>query len=430
MNLLPSSPGKCLVCRKNISKKSAEIHLKSYQVQKSPRSPAFLIEVTAENRPEYWMYLSCSPDGTLEMLDLLLKQIWMNDDHMSSFSIGEEEYTSSPENSALKVALGKVFRPGMIITYTYNFFSPTVLHLAVLNCPPSHVTPKGSICVVARNSRISYDCDICGKNADFFCDECYCETGTPFICKDCLSEHDCSYEQIQVIPDTPIIGIEAFIEEPDIILRWYPEGWTKDEIVSPELCELLDDYYERNIKEFDDEEENGESFFQNLADNIPLASMYNEKEGEEKQRIIPSLFAKSLVNQFVEELILSQGLQPKKPPHQEPLSIDRYDRIRKGIEDFCRGDNSPPIFEACILMLDNLAGNLNGPLSKGNCLLWSSAIIFTQYQENGLINRGDTTSCAEMIASFFGVKPNMTRIRSSDIRTALDMKCEDRTFSQ
>jgi len=27
-----------------------------------------------------------------------------------------------------------------------------------------------------------------------------------------------------------------------------------------------------------------------------------------------------------------------------------------------------------------------------------------------------------MIAAFFGVKPNMTRIRSSDIRTALDMK--------
>jgi hypothetical protein len=73
-------------------------------------------------------------------------------------------------------------------------------------------------------------------------------------------------------------------------------------------------------------------------------------------------------------------------------------------------------------MLDNLAANQKSPLHKGDCLLWSSAIIFTQYQENGLITKGKTTSCAEMIAAFFGVKPNMTRIRSSDVRTALDMK--------
>ena len=375
------------------------------------------------------MYLSCAPDATLEKIDILLKQIWMNDDHLSSFSIEGEEYAPYPESSAMKGKVGKIFRPGITFTYTYNFFSPTVLHLVVLKSPPDHIPPKGSIQVVARNSRIPYDCDLCGDKAEFFCDECYLESGTPLICKDCLLEHDCSYEQIQVIPNTPLIGIESFTEEPDLVVRWYPDGWTKDEIISPELYELLDEYYERYIEEYDDEEEDGELSVQDNPDVIPLAGIYGEKDGEEIKGNIPSSIAKTLLEHLVDELVRSQGLQPRKPTQQEPLSIDRYDRIRTGIEDFCRADDSPPILEGCILMLDTLAGNLKSPLHKGDCLLWSSAIIFTQYQENGLIKRGDTTSCAEMIAAFFGVKPNMTRISSSEIRTALDMKCENRKAS-
>lgn len=437
MILLPSSPGQCLVCRKEITRKSAEMHLISYQKQEKATPPAFLIEVTAENRPEYWMYLSCSPDATLDKIDILLKQIWMGDDHLSLFTIEGEEYVPHPERSTLKVKVKELFRPGIAFTYAYNFYSPTVLHLVVLMSPPDHIPPKGSICVVARNSRIPYDCDLCGDKAEFFCDECYLETGAPLICKDCLREHDCSDEQLQVIPNTPVIGIEPFTEEPDLTVRWYPDGWTKDEIIAPELYEMLDEYYERDREEYDegdlrtlyDEEEDGEASVQDNPDGTPFAGIYDEIEGEEIKGNIPSLFAKSLIDHLVEELLRSQGLQPRKPPQQEPLSIDRYDKIRAGIEDFCRSVDSPPILEGCILMLDCLAGNLKSPLHKGNCMLWSSAIIFTQYQENGFIKRGDTTSCAEMIAAFFGVKPNMTRISSSEIRTALDMKWENRKAS-
>ena len=66
MTLLPSSPGQCLVCRKDISRKSAEIHLISHKKKKSPKPSAYLIEVTAQGHPEYWMYLSSLPDATLE----------------------------------------------------------------------------------------------------------------------------------------------------------------------------------------------------------------------------------------------------------------------------------------------------------------------------------------------------------------------------
>ena len=376
------------------------------------------------------MYLSSSPDANLMDIDTLLKDIWMGDDHLSSFFIEGEEYTSYPDSSAMKVKVKQIFRPGITFTYTYNFFSPTVLHLVIIERPPDHIPPKGSIRVVARNSRIPYDCDICGSKADFFCDECYLEGGTPLICKHCLPDHECSYEQIQVIPNSPLFGIEYFSEEPDLIVRWYPEGWTRDEIIPPDLNILLDQYYEKYIEEDDEcdfpvtneEEEDGEAPIQDKGYLIPLASIYGKKEVENPKGDIPSLYAKTLIDNLVEELMRSHGHPRVKPLQQEPLSNERYDRIRTGIEDFCRADDSPPILEGCILMLDNLAENLKSPLHKGECLLWSSAIIFTQYQENGLIKKGNTTPCAEMIAAFFGVKPNMTRIRSSDIRTALDMK--------
>ncbi|PWR73157.1 hypothetical protein ACKUB1_11675 [Methanospirillum stamsii] len=87
MTLLPSSPGLCLACGKNITRKSAEIHLISHQKRKPSKPSAYLIEVTVEDHPEYWMYLSSYPDTTLEDIDLLLKDLWMGDDHISSFLI-------------------------------------------------------------------------------------------------------------------------------------------------------------------------------------------------------------------------------------------------------------------------------------------------------------------------------------------------------
>jgi len=430
MTLLPSSPGQCLVCRKDISRKSAEVHLISHKKKKSPKPSAYLIEVTAEGHPEYWMYLSSLPDATLEDIDLLLKDIWMGDDHISSFTIEGEEYTSYPDSSGMKVRVGKVFRPGMTCTYTCNYSSPTVLHLVVLDRQTAYTPSNSSICVVARNSRISYDCDICGSKADFFCDECYHEGGTPLICKHCLLLHECSYEEVQVIPDSPLFGIEYFAEEPDRLVRWYPDGWTGDEIISPELYELLDRYFEKymeedeecDLQDSDEDEDDEVPSVPGRSGSLPPGVKYDRKDTEEMKGTITSGSVTTLIDLYIKELRRSYGIEPKTPPQQEPLSIDRYDTIRAGIEDFCKADNSPSILEGCILMLDNLAANLKSPLHKGDCLLWSSAIIFTQYQENGLITKGKTTSCAEMIAAFFGVKPNMTRIRSSDIRTALDMK--------
>ncbi|PWR69667.1 DUF6398 domain-containing protein [Methanospirillum stamsii] len=330
----------------------------------------------------------------------------------------------------MNVSVGKIFKPGITGIYTYNFYSPKVLHLAVLKGQPAYTPANGSICVIARNSQIPYDCDICGSKADFFCDECYHEGGTPLICKHCLPLHDCSYEHIQVIPNSPLFGIEYFAEEPDRIVRWYPEGWTRDEIISPNLYELLEQYFKKSITEdgecdlqdsIEDEDDEvtsvmGTSVFP------PSAYISDKKESDDMKSNNPSGFATTLINLYIKELKRSYGIQPKKPPQYEPLSRVRYDKIRAGIEDFCRVDDSPPILRSCILMLDNLTENLKSPLHKGDCLLWSSAIIFTQYQENGLIKKGKTTACAEMIATCFGVKPNMTRIRSSDIRTALDMK--------
>ena len=365
------------------------------------------------------MYLSSLPDATLEDNALLLKDIWMGDDHISSFIIEGEEYTSYPDSSGMKVRVGKVFRPGMTCTYTCNYFSPMILHLVILERQPTYTPVNGSICVVARNSRISYDCDICGSKADFFCDECYHKGGTPLICKHCLLLHDCCFEQIQVIPDSPLFGIEYFAEEPDRLVRWYPEGWTGDEIISPELYELLDQYFEKYMEE--DEDDEVPSVPGRLG-SLSIGENYDRKDSEDMISTLPSGFATTLIDLYIKELRRSYGIEPKTPPKQEPLSIDRYDKIRTGIENFCKADDSPPILEECILMLDSLAENLKSPLHKGDCLLWSSAIIFTQYQENGLITKGKTTSCAEMIAAFFGVKPNMTRIRSSEIRTALDMK--------
>jgi len=543
------------------------MHLKSYQIQNSPRRPAFLIEVFAEGYPEYWMYLAASPDATLGVIDTLLKEIWMGDDQVSTFSFKRKEYTLYPDSSDLKIRLGKIFLPGFTCTYTNNHFKPTVLHLVIKSLPPDHTPAKGSICVIARNSRVPYDCDICGNKADFFCNECYQEGGDPLICKHCLPDHDCSFEHIQIIPNSPLFGIERFTEDPDRIVRWYPAGWTRDEIIPPDLDILLDQYNQKFIEEDDeygfsmypdittsmerirgyffgvinfflsteytafnpdhlkyyrevilqfllhtdrydcldpstwepvliqtilcehlvflpkslpfdlenvieilsrlfryfqkaglvgqsddlikglqdykftfmdncnslnynyfikslvscDDEDNVVASVFDKSDILPLSKIYDEMESEDLNVDISLEYTKSLIDGLIEDLFRIHGRPPAKPIYHEPLSKDRYDTIRTGLEDYCKADDSPPILEECILMLDNLAGNLQSPLHKGECLLWSSAIIYTQYQENGLIKNGNASSCAEKIATFFEVKPNMARIRSSEIRKALDM---------
>jgi len=51
---------------------------------------------------------------------------------------------------------------------------------------------------------------------------------------------------------------------------------------------------------------------------------------------VPSGFATTLIDLYIKELRRSYGIEPKTPPKQEPLSIDRYDTIRRRIDFFSR----------------------------------------------------------------------------------------------
>ncbi|MFH0967328.1 MAG: DUF6398 domain-containing protein [Methanobacteriota archaeon] len=508
------------------------------------------------------MYLSASPDTTLRVIDLLLKQVWGGNDEMCSFFVEGEEYTSYPDSSRLNVRVEKIFCPGRTCTYTDKSLLPTVIHIVFLQRSPDYIPAKGSVCVIARNSRIAYDCDICGSFADFFCDECYQEGRPPLICKHCLPVHDCSFEQIQIIPNSPRFGVDGYIEAPDLAIRWYPAGWARDEIVPPDLYALLNQYYKQFMEEEDEDEfptlpnlkESMIGIREMFGDEInlfiieectdlgtrhlkfyrevvlqflfhqeryygtelsdweeilirtimcehlvflpklvpfPLGKVieilsrffrYLQKRGflDRCDNLITELYESawvfmencnlenyeyyitlvyssdihhvelesdlydplflplSMIFDKMEEddLIGSETKQatdsigmdrftPNKTSLYNTslsghLPIIRYDAIRTEIERFCRTGESSDVLYGCIRMLDELAEYSFSPLHKGNCPLWASAIVYSVYQDNRLIIRGSATFCAERIATFFGVSPNMTRSRSSELKKAVN----------
>ena len=216
------SYGKCYVCQKTFVKKVMTKHLQSCikrnntieaaSSQKNIKKVKYF-HIVAEGKDylsDYWLHIKASAAATLEELDNLLREIWLECcGHLSLFRIDNEEYFSEPdedwEQEGMNVKLNNVLSLNKKFYHEYDFGSTTYLKLKVV--AESYDELKGSnIEVIARNDQPPIICSYCDKLATKICTECLW-SGEGWLCDDCAKNHKCSEEMFLPVVNSSRTGI-------------------------------------------------------------------------------------------------------------------------------------------------------------------------------------------------------------------------------
>ena len=142
-----TSRGTCSLCGKDYGKGQMTTHLKSCLRKAAgavsakggsgaEKSRAFHLVVEGYRLAEYWMHLEAPVSETLEDLDHLLRQTWLERcGHLSCFVVGRQVYSSftgddffdTSDDDSMDFKLGQVLRPGLKFKYEYDFGDTTEL---------------------------------------------------------------------------------------------------------------------------------------------------------------------------------------------------------------------------------------------------------------------------------------------------------------
>ena len=213
------SRGQCVFCRKFYARGGMTRHLQACKARAEAqeaatgrKSKAFHLIAEGLYTPEYWLHLELPETITLEDLDQFLRDIWLECcGHLSMFEIEGQRYTQLfddgyfPEDKAMTVKLGRVFRPGLEMDYEYDFGSSTDLKLKVVDERTGKVSGQ-EIKLMARNDPPKILCDVCGKPATQICTMCLYE-GEGALCEEHAETHDCGEDYFLPIVNSPRVGV-------------------------------------------------------------------------------------------------------------------------------------------------------------------------------------------------------------------------------
>jgi hypothetical protein len=116
--------------------------------------------IEASSDPRSWLHLEGRGDASLEMLDRLLRDTWLECcEHMSAFYVAGLE----PD---MESRLGSVFcKKGNRFRYEYDFGTPTRLQGRVIGFREGSIG-TGAVRLLARNTAPTRRCAACGSPAD------------------------------------------------------------------------------------------------------------------------------------------------------------------------------------------------------------------------------------------------------------------------
>jgi hypothetical protein len=150
-------------------------------VQQIQKMKTLHLVVEGEHMPRYWLHLEVATSATLEMLDQLLRDIWLECcGHLSAFTIDGMRYCRDEEmgdlrgwlvgKQAMQATVGEVMRLGQISSYEYDFGSTTALRVKVI--ATREVEPGKALRILARNVLPPVPCDLCDQPATRMCLRC------------------------------------------------------------------------------------------------------------------------------------------------------------------------------------------------------------------------------------------------------------------
>lgn len=185
--------------------------------RKAKSADTFLISVEGKYLPQYWMYLEARADATLDDIDALLRNVWLECcGHLSAFNMPGKRYDSMPddlgeffddeeETGGMDEKLNRAISPGMKIDYEYDFGTTTELTLKVVS-RHSNRSPKKAVEILARNEEPQIPCDHCGAPAKKVCSSCVW-SGEGWVCNKCKRKHKCDEDYFLPVLNSPRTGM-------------------------------------------------------------------------------------------------------------------------------------------------------------------------------------------------------------------------------
>ncbi len=234
----PQSRGVCAYCGKEYSKAGMTRHLKTCTARQEAIAKAnskrgrditlYHLQVLDATppytpfhqmwSPNFWLHLEMKGNATLQDLDGFLRAIWLECcGHLSGFQIGPVFYTQIFEDSwsfreehHMDVRVDKLFRPGMIIPYQYDFGTTSEVRIKVIDARRGKPITSHPIELMARNNMPQVACQVCGEPATELCSECLWSYEEPYLfCEEHADEHE-HEDMLMPILNSPRTGLCAY----------------------------------------------------------------------------------------------------------------------------------------------------------------------------------------------------------------------------
>ncbi len=227
--------GNCVFCGAEYSKagmsKHLEVCLTKNDLTKGESSswakpkPGKFFHLVVEGRglTNYWLHLLAPAEATLEDLDSLLRNIWLECcGHLSQFEINGVRYVTAEvmgdlDDEDMDIKMKKVLRPGLQLTHEYDFGSTTELRIKVISEHEAQM--KGQdIQVLARNNPPVMICSKCDQPATQLCIECLTESededeaeNAGLYCEAHAEEDEKHEEMFLPVVNSPRMGVCAYV---------------------------------------------------------------------------------------------------------------------------------------------------------------------------------------------------------------------------
>jgi hypothetical protein len=191
---------------------------------KKRKGKLFHVVVEGKYDPRYWLHLEMPATTRLKYPDQFLRDIWLECcGHLSAFKIeGRKRAALSledlmaadpanwrdPDEVDMEEKVGNVFRPGLKLSYDYDFGSTTHLSVKVVAEREEWVVKANDLHVLARNDPPHIPCGRCHQGAATLIDReiSYDESG--WLCDRCAEETDLAYSDMTLpVVNSPRTGV-------------------------------------------------------------------------------------------------------------------------------------------------------------------------------------------------------------------------------
>lgn len=214
MNKDQKSKGNCIFCHQSFDKAGMSQHLESCTKRKliiteinkksDDKIKLFHLLVQDVYQGNFWLHLEMSGEAKLIELDKYLRAIWLECcGHLSHFS-----YKKWGQKISMNSTANRVFEPGLQIYHIYDYGTSSETKIKIIAEREGIFHYQKPIFLMARNDPPEYQCQECGKEANWLCIECVYNNDDGTLCdKHAESHPHKDYGGLFEIVNSPRLGM-------------------------------------------------------------------------------------------------------------------------------------------------------------------------------------------------------------------------------